>query len=146
MEINVLPRWLLAKLRISSGAQPHWALFLSSLLALFAPFLLIHIPHICLFRKLLGIPCPGCGILHGMASLLQMHIAAAWVSNPAAFFLAAFLVFQLIARPVALAFEVTRSAIGEISYHGDRVVGAALLLVWINRLIIGGIHAFRHMS
>lgn len=84
MEIDVCPRWVLAKVGISAAAQPHLAIFLSSWVALLASPVLIRLPHVCLFRTLLGISCPGCGMLHAMAALLKMDIASAWNLNPAA--------------------------------------------------------------
>ena len=143
MEIDVCPRWVLAKVGISAAAQPHLAIFLSSWVALLASPVLIRLPHVCLFRTLLGISCPGCGMLHAMAALLKMDIASAWNLNPAALILAGFLGFQLLARPTALVFAQTRLSVGRISRYGSHVVYGTLFFVWICRLFLGGLHGVR---
>jgi hypothetical protein len=102
MEINICPRWLLEPMGLSPDEQPHFALFLSALMVLLASPLLVRVPHICLMQTLLGIPCPGCGVLHGLAALTRMDFAAAWRANPASPFLAALLGLQFVARPIAL--------------------------------------------
>ena len=43
---------------------------------------------ICLFRRLTGIPCPGCGMTRAFAHLAKGEWAAAWVSHPLSFALA----------------------------------------------------------
>ena len=146
MEINFCPRWLLAKAGVSPEAQPHLAIVLSTLAALLASPLLVRVPHICLMHALLGLPCPGCGILHGMAAMSKMDLAAAWNANPASFFLAALVALQLLARPIALCSARTRPAITCISNYASKTALAALLLVWIERLILGGMHGAGFVS
>ena len=140
MEIDFCPRWLLGKFGVSPEAQPHLAVFLSALVVLLASPLLVRVPHICVMHALLGVPCPGCGILHGMAALSRMDLAGAWVANPASFLMAALLALQLLARPVALCCSGTRPAIVRVSSCVSKTTLAALLLVWMDRLIIGGLH------
>lgn len=146
MEINFCPRWLLLKAGVPLEAQSHLGLFLSALLTLLASPLLARVPHICLMNTLLGISCPGCGMLHGMAALARMDLAGAWSANPASFFLAALLALQLVARPVALCCARSRPAVVKISSYVSITALAALLLVWIDRLIIGGLHGSRLLS
>ncbi len=146
MEINFCPRWLLQKAGISAGAQTHLALFLSALVTVLAAPLLVRVPHICLMHALLGVPCPGCGILHGMAALARMDVAAAWSANPASFILAAMLALQLVARPVALCCVRTRPLVAAISRYASHVAMAALLVVWIHKLILGGMHGYGVLS
>src|SRR5580704_1106720 len=115
MEINICPQWLLAKSGLPVEVHQHTALLLSSLSVLLLAPLLIAIPHVCLFQLLLGIPCPGCGVLHGMAALLRLDFASAYHSNPAALFLASLLVFQIAARPVAITLASARPLVNTIS-------------------------------
>lgn len=49
---------------------------------IFLPFLPIRIPRICLFEKLLGIPCPGCGIYSSIVSLLRGNWLQSVMHNP----------------------------------------------------------------
>ncbi len=39
---------------------------------------------LCLTRRLLGLPCPGCGLTRGMAHLLQGNLARAMTLHPLA--------------------------------------------------------------
>lgn len=146
MEINFCPRWLLQKAGVAPGSQRHLALFLSALVVLLAAPLLFRVPHICLMHTLLGVPCPGCGILHGMAALAGMDAAAAWSANPASFILAAMLALQLVARPIALCSVRTRPFVTRLSTCAGHTALTALLLVWTDRLIMGGIHGFGLLS
>lgn len=140
MEINFCPRWLLLKAGAPPELHAHLGLFLSALLMAAASPLLVRVPHICLMQVILGVPCPGCGILHGMAALARMDVAGAWSANPATFFVAALLALQLLVRPVALCCARTRPVIARISSGVSMAALTALLLVWIDRLILGGLH------
>ena len=135
MEINVCPEWLLAKLKVPAGARIHVALLLSSLLALTISPVLTRIPHFCLMQRVLGIPCPGCGILHSLIAVLQLHFAAAWQSNPAGIALALFLVLQICGRTLALAFKMNLQLLARFSQAGQGVVIALLFSVWFARLL-----------
>jgi Protein of unknown function (DUF2752) len=146
MEINVCPRWLLAKLGISSDAQPHFAVLLSTVLALLTSPLLVRVPHVCLMHALLGVPCPGCGILHGMAALARLDVGGALSANPASLLLAVLLLFQLLARPLALWCASSRPLILRISSFLGNAALVGLLLVWVHRLFVGGMHGNRFLS
>lgn len=146
MEINICPRWLLEKTGLPPDEQPHLALFCSALMLLLASPLLVGIPHICLMQTLLGIPCPGCGVLHGMAALARMDFVAAWHANPASLFFAMLLGWQLIARPIALLWVQARPIVVRISALANYCVCTALASVWIYRLVVGGIHGCRFVS
>lgn len=57
-------------------------LFAGTLLFLFDPATSSFYPP-CLFKTVLGVPCPGCGSLRAAHQLLHGHFAAAWALNPA---------------------------------------------------------------
>jgi Protein of unknown function (DUF2752) len=146
MEINICPRWLLQNMGLSPDRRIHFALFVSALIILLISPLLLRVPHICLIQALLGIPCPGCGVLHGMAALARMDFAGAWRANPASLFLALLFILQLAARPLALLSAKSRPMVVQVSALANYCVCAVLLSVWIYRLILGGIHGYRLMS
>jgi len=135
MEINVCPQWLLAKLKVPPRAQIHVALLLSSLLALTIPPVLTRVPHFCLMQRVLGIPCPGCGVLHSLMAVLQLNFDAAWRSNPAGIALALFLVLQICGRILALASVLNGKVLARVSHAGQGAVIAMLLAVWFARLL-----------
>lgn len=42
-------------------------------------------PDLCWFRRLTGLPCPGCGLTRGCAAVLEGEFYAAWMLNPFSF-------------------------------------------------------------
>jgi Protein of unknown function (DUF2752) len=140
MEINIFPKWLLGKLNISEERQPHLALLFSALsIPLLLP-LVVHLPHFCLFRFLFGMPCPGCGILHSLIAIFHLRLEDAWASNPAGIGLFLLVGFQIFARPIVLLWSDTGKAVSRFSHQAGNAVCAWLALVWIERMITGGIH------
>jgi len=135
MEINVCPQWLLLKLRVPARAQAHVGLLLSSALALTVSPLLVRIPHFCVMQKVLGIPCPGCGIMHSLIAMLHLDFAAAWRFNPAGIVLALYFVLQICGRVMALASMLSAKVMTRASRFGEGVVAAMLLGVWSVRLL-----------
>lgn len=135
MEIDICPRWVLAKLRIPPQHQYHVALLVSTLLALAFFPLAIHVPHFCLMRKVLQIPCPGCGVSHSIMALLRLNPARAWDANPAGVAVALGFCFQLVARPIAIMAPRTSDLVSQASRHISNAALGSLLLVWISRVI-----------
>lgn len=139
MEIDICPRWVLARFCIPERNQHHVALLVSTLLTLMLIPLVNHIPHFCLMQKVLGIACPGCGVSHSVMAILRLNPDVAWQANPAGVAVALAFCFQLLARPIAIVLPQT----GDVVSHASRYISngalAGLLLVWISRLIWGGI-------
>jgi Protein of unknown function (DUF2752) len=140
MEINVCPAWILNRLRVPIEVHMHAAMFVSALVAIAVVPLLRFVPHFCLVQKLFGIPCPGCGILHSVSALLRLNVGGAWRSNPAGFGVLAVLGFNLAGRPAAILFDRTRDLISTVSSRLANATVAWLFLIWITRLITGGLH------
>ncbi len=134
MEIDICPRWILARLGVPERSQHHVALLVSTLFALLAIPIMARIPHICLMRKVLGIACPGCGISHSLTAILRLNPVAAWEANPAGLGVASVFCFQLVARPVAIAAPGTADFVSRMSRHISTVTLGCLLLVWISRV------------
>jgi hypothetical protein len=134
MEINICPRWILAKLRIPEQSQQHAAIFISTLLVLLLVPVIPHVPHFCLMKKALGIPCPGCGISHSVMSVFHFNPAMAWRSNPAGIGVAALFSFQLGARPIAIAVPRATGVVSLISQYASNVTMLLLFAVWTYRV------------
>lgn len=115
--------------------QHHVSVFLSSVLGLMLVPLVRYIPHFCLMQKLLGLPCPGCGVCHSVISILHFNFAAAWQSNPAGIGVGFGFLFQLLARPIAFMAPRTSEFVPWASRCISNVVLASLFMVWISRLI-----------
>jgi hypothetical protein len=135
MEIDICPRWVLARLRIPQQSQHHVALLVSTLLTLALLPLMVHIPHFCLMQKVLGIPCPGCGISHSMIAFLRLKPGMAWQANPAGVGVASVFCFQLGARPIAITAPPTGVLVSQVSRCMSNVTLGSLILVWMVRVL-----------
>jgi len=135
MEINFCPRWILTKLRIPERSQHHLAILISTLLVLLFVPMIPHVPHFCLMKRLLGIPCPGCGISHSIMAALRFDLTNAWVFNPAGIAVAMLFSFQIVARPVAIALPQAARVVSSISRYGSNITVVLLFLVWTYRVL-----------
>jgi hypothetical protein len=109
--------------------------FLSAWLVFASLPLLSRIPHFCLVRRYLGIPCPGCGIIHSLIAMGQMHFREAWHWNPAGIALAVYLLIQICARPWTLCFPSAQAPVSNFLRLGEQLVLSALFAVWATRLL-----------
>jgi hypothetical protein len=135
MEIDVCPRWILTKLRVPERSQHHLAILLSTLIVLLVVPMVPHVPHFCLMKKMLGIPCLGCGISHSVMAAFQFDLARAWFANPAGIGVALLFSFQIVARPIAIALPQAAKAVSSISRYGSNFTMVLLFLVWTYRVI-----------
>ena len=135
MEIDFCPRWILTKLRVPERSQHHFAVLISTLFVLLLVPLVPHLPHFCLMKKILGIPCPGCGISHSVMSAFRFDLAKAWFANPAGIGIALFFAFQIVARPIAIALPRAAAAVASVSRYGSNLTMVLLFLVWTYRVL-----------
>lgn len=135
MEIDFCPHWILAKLRVPERSQHHFAILLSTLAVLLVVPIIPHVPHFCLMKRLLGIPCPGCGISHSVIAAFQFDMARAWVANPAGIAVALLFSFQIVAQPIAIALPQAARAVSSISRYGSNFSVILLFLVWTYRVL-----------
>jgi hypothetical protein len=134
MEIYCCPAKCLTWLGISKEKQIDAGFLLSSIAVLALAPGLTWIPHVCLFRLISGLPCPGCGITHSIISLMHFDLYASWQNNPAGLFIVAGLVYQLLARPLAMMRPHLQFRVGAISRHINNVALVVLFAVWLLRL------------
>jgi hypothetical protein len=135
MEINFCPRWILAKLHVPERSQRHLAILISTLAALMLVPVIPHVPHFCLMKKVLGIPCPGCGISHSVMAAFRFDLAKAWFANPAGIGVALLFSFQILARPLAIALPRTAGVVSSISQYGSNLSVILLFVVWTYRVL-----------
>lgn len=107
MTFSVLPNWLLMRLISDQQARLHWNVILSHvLLAVFviSPLLALAnaLPHTCLVRGILGIPCPGCGITTSVMHVSHGDWHAATTANFAGVVLVVGMVLQVVIHGLAL--------------------------------------------
>jgi len=51
---------------------------------------------LCPFRRLTGLPCPGCGLTHSFVGIAHGRFAAAWAANPFGFLFFAAALFLVV--------------------------------------------------
>ena len=78
----------------------------------------------CIFRKITGLKCPGCGISRMLISLVTFDIIGAFWCNP----------FLFITGPFILAYLIC----SEIKYikYGDRRMGKWEIFMWIELVLL----------
>jgi hypothetical protein len=135
MEIDFCPRWILSRLHVPERSQRHLAILISTLVALMLVPIIPHVPHFCLMKKLLGIPCPGCGISHSVMAAFTLDLAKAWLANPAGIGVALTFSFQVVARPIAIALPRTAGVVSSISRYGSNLSVILLFVVWTYRVL-----------
>jgi hypothetical protein len=135
MEIDFCPRWILARLHIPERSQHHFAILISTLAVLLLVPIIPHVPHFCLMKKLLGIPCPGCGISHSVMAAFKIDFVTAWFANPAGIGVALLFSFQIVARPIAIALPRAAGVVSSISQYGSNLSVILLFLVWTYRVL-----------
>jgi Protein of unknown function (DUF2752) len=93
---------------------------------------------LCLFRELLGLPCPGCGMTRALHALAHGEVAAALRYHPLAPLvvaqsLALWMFWGLHVRDRRLAASVPRGRWFSLLYAN----GAIFLALWVGRLAAG---------
>lgn len=143
MEISVIPRPVIGRLAAADEDRVHLNILLSNALLLAwlglagrRPALTGRLPHACLFRKLLGIPCPGCGVTGSLLAMSRGDPAASLRHNPAGVLVFAFIVLQLPLRALALYRKDLGGAVEAVSSRSGRMVLAGLVLIWAIRLVL----------
>lgn len=138
MEIAFLPPWLLTRICPRVNARD-LNLLLSGCLLVAVVFVgcngVERIPHICLSQAILGIPCPGCGIIHSVNASLHLRFAQAWTANPAGILVALALLVQILSNICALNLASRASSVKRAHSSLVHAVTVSLLVVWVVRVI-----------
>lgn len=140
MEISIIPRFLIREISRNSVQQINWNILLSSLLILsffmFFPQSTINtIPHFCLFEKLFGIPCIGCGMTRSMYSIFHLKIVDSLNLNPCGILVILYLFIQILIRILSIWKEHLFPKIQKISNKLNKLLIYTSLLFWIVRII-----------
>jgi Protein of unknown function (DUF2752) len=91
---------------------------------------------ICPFRRLTGLPCPGCGLTRAFAHLAKGEWSAAVLDHP----LAPLLAVEIFVGWLTWGLLATGRLRQRLGASMDRIVlwhAAALLVVWVGRLVTG---------
>ena len=137
----ILPGWLVRWLDPEPARQVSWNVLLSSLLVLvLIPFatmicrLADSLPHFCLAREFLGLPCPGCGMTRSLVALSQGDMEVSWNYNSAGIALLVGTLAQAGWQTLVLGLHMSSGA----WYQGTRAISHCVLVAlvgsWVLRL------------
>ena len=140
MEIALFPEWLFIWGFVSREQARRLNLLCSGMVVIIVVALALNrlesLPHFCLFQRVLGIPCPGCGILHSLNASFHGDFRRAWTANPAGLMLAVTLLFQICGSGLILAGLSVKRSFEMIDGALVRVFMCIALAVWIYRVSI----------
>jgi hypothetical protein len=141
MEIAIVPGFMIRRMFDDGQKQIHANILFSWILIILAFLILnalnirsIAIPHFCLFRESLGVPCPGCGITSSMFAIARGDIFLSWRSNPSGLALLVFGLMQVPLRILAIKFNRMSESVFRISRLGNVLVILSLIAAWIAKL------------
>jgi len=140
MQIAFFPEWLFARVPVSRE-QAKWLNMLCSgvfviVIAALALDRVESLPHFCLLQRALGIPCPGCGILHSLNASFHGDFHRAWIANPAGLVLAIALLFQVGGSALLLAGLSAQRRVERFDGYLLKVFACVTLAVWIYRVSV----------
>lgn len=93
------------------------------------------IPHFCLFHRLTGLPCPGCGMIRSILYLGDLRLIDSLKTNPNGLLITIAFILQLPLRIIALTNETYSLTIEKISQIMTRLIIASLLIYWFYHII-----------
>lgn len=139
MEICFLPSRFFTALgldqKLDERARDHLGYLISNLLVLALLPLAHLVRHVCIFRSLTGLPCPGCGVTHAILLALSFDIRGSLAANPAGVPIVATIGFQLIGRPWAIVNQGASRLVSTISGWLGRISVVCLLAAWALALL-----------
>jgi len=141
MDIAIIPTIILSRFDTDPERHVHLNVLLSHILLLLMATLVVClsldlsvIPHVCLFNKLFGIPCPGCGITRSLLAFFVGDFGRAWLQNPTGPIFAASLVAQVPLRFLALRGKLCSRRV----FYSSRVMATGILIIlivnWISQI------------
>lgn len=142
MELTIIPRFILNLFSDEAERRIHLSTLLTSVLLIctIATFpkilgLINSLPHICLFQYLLGIPCPGCGLLRSFEAISTMDIHSSLQFNPMGLPFVIFLVLQIPLRLIALISGSYARFVSALSSRLSYALASLLILFWSIKII-----------
>jgi hypothetical protein len=97
-----------------------------------------HLPSLCTFKNLTGLPCPGCGLVRSVTALVHGDVSGSLAYHRLGWLVFFYIAAQLLYRFVLLAIPKRLDAFvryGRYLTHGLIFVAALLVLNWIHVLV-----------
>lgn len=97
-----------------------------------------HLPSLCTFKNLTGLPCPGCGLVRSITALVHGDVAGSIAHHRLGWLIFVLIFSQMIYRLILL-MNIMRRAyadrIGGILKYGIIIIAILLVMNWILLLI-----------
>ncbi len=128
--------------RLTRGGDIAWTVVFLVLLACAAVYPRVegYLHLTCMFKAWTGIPCAGCGTTRCLVQFVQMHWAAAFLFNPAAFAICVFSIFVILYTAVVRLFKTPRITLAATENGWWVLRGTAAILLasnWVYLIIAG---------
>lgn len=144
MDISFLPKAILRKFVIGETEQINWNVLLSNTLIIFIGGTLFFcnirfydkIPHLCLFKELFGIPCPGCGILRSISELVRLHFLDSLHYNPVGIIILISIFSQTVTRFLLIIGWLSQNFVNRETKIMNFIIITLLLTNWIINLVL----------
>ncbi|GEM_PF-1654779 len=144
MDLSFLPKLVIQKITHSDSEQINWNVFLSNVIVICLGWILLHfdiriydkIPHFCLVKEILGIPCPGCGILRSISELVNFHFLNSIHYNPVGLMIVFSILSQTISRFLLIAGFLSQKFVNNQTRILNSLIITLLLANWIINLIL----------
>jgi hypothetical protein len=140
LDVALLPKSLVRHLPVRPGLEHHANVLLSTALIVLVVLngrlltAVESLPHWCLFKTALGIPCPGCGMTRSLSFLANGAVVSSWQLQPCGVLLAAVVLLQSITRVALLLGWATEKAANELIRNLGNWFIVALLMWWLFKL------------
>lgn len=142
LEIAIIPGFLISKIVSDEERGIHLNMLFSSIFILVIlrafsrfPDSPDKMPHFCIFKKLFGIPCPGCGMIRSLFHAARLNIEKSFRQNPLGIPLVTFFALQIPIRVFALVNPETMSRLPKHSRVLSNTITKGLLIVWMVKTV-----------
>jgi hypothetical protein len=144
MDLSFLPKTLIRRIADSDADQINWNVFLSNVIVITIGGILLafdlrfyeKIPHVCLVKEVIGIPCPGCGIIRSIVELANFRFLSSIHYNPVGVFVVFSIFSQTLSRLLLIAGFLSQRFIDNQTKIINTLVITLLLANWLINLIL----------
>jgi hypothetical protein len=97
-----------------------------------------HLPSVCTFKNLTGLPCPGCGLVRSVTAMVHGNISGSIAYHRLGWLVLFYIVAQMVYRFVLLAIPKRYNYVKRFSkplQYALIIVASFLVLNWIHTLV-----------
>jgi hypothetical protein len=144
MDLSFLPKAVVRRIGDDDAAQINWNVFLSNLIVICFGSVVLwlgvgfldSVPHFCLIKETIGIPCPGCGIIRSIFELASFNLAGSFQYNPVGLIIVLSVISQTFSRLLLIAGFLSQNFINRQTRIVNYLIVTLLITNWIINLIL----------